>query len=388
MKKKLKYILIVLVVLNLLIILSGKTWMYKAVSITYLKGHTSSYIHDYSFFPSNTIQDGEHQEWLISSKYNKEDTTIMQLPQFIQELNDSLETTAFMVIKNDSILYEEYWHGYSEDSLSNSFSMSKSWIATLIGIAIKDGKIKNENQKVCEFLPNFCGENERELSIKHLLTMSSGLDWEENYYNPIGQTAEAYYGTNLKDLVMNLKVIEPSGEVFKYHSSCTQLLAFVLEQATGKTISEYISEKLWKPIGAKHPALWNTDVQDGDEKAFCCINSNARDFARLGKLYLNQGNWNGLQLIDSSFVDKATSSADLLDEDGCKNTNYGYQFWIAERGGYQVFYARGLWGQYVICIPDLDMIVVRLGRKFGKQLDDGHHHDFYKFIDAALEMYN
>ena len=362
--------------------------MYKAISITYFKGYTSSYIHDYILFPSNTIENGEHQEWLISTKYNKADTTSMELPQFIQELNDSLETTAFMIIKNDSILFEKYWYGYSEDSLSNSFSMSKSWVSTLIGIAIKDGAIKNVNQKVCEFLPNFCGENEKDLSIKHLLTMSSGLDWDENYYNPIGQTAEAYYGTNLKDLVMGLKVIEPSGEVFKYHSSCTQLLAFILEQATGKTISEYTSEKLWKPMGAKHPALWNTDVQDGDEKAFCCINSNARDFARLGKLYLNKGNWNGIQLIDSSFVDQATSSAALLDEDGFKNTNYGYQFWIAERGGYQVFYARGLWGQYVICIPELDMIVVRLGRKFGKYLDDGHHHDFYKFIDAALEMYN
>lgn len=388
MNKTLKYILLVFVFLNLLIIISGKTWMYKAISVTYLKGHTSSYIHDYIFFPSNTIETGEHQEWLISSKYNKEDTTSMELPQFIQELNDSLETTAFMVVKNDSIVFEKYWYGYSEDSLSNSFSMSKSWVSTLIGIAIKEGTIKNVNQKVCEFLPNFCGDNEKDLSIKHLLTMSSGLDWDENYYNPIGQTAEAYYGTNLKDLVMDLKVIEPSGEVFKYHSSCTQLLAFVLEQATGKTISDYTSEKLWKPIGAKHPALWNTDVQDGDEKAFCCINSNARDFARLGKLYLNKGNWNGIQLIDSFFVDKATSSADLLDEDGFKNTNYGYQFWIAERGGYQVFYTRGLWGQYVICIPELDMIVVRLGRKFGKNLEDGHHYDFYKFIDAALEMYS
>ena len=104
MKKKLKYILIVFIVLNILIILSGKTWMYKAISVTYLKGYTSSYIHDYSFFPSNTIQGEEHQEWLISSKYNKKDTTSMELPQFIQELNDSLETTAFMVIKNDSIL--------------------------------------------------------------------------------------------------------------------------------------------------------------------------------------------------------------------------------------------------------------------------------------------
>lgn len=383
MKKALKYLLLIFIGLNLLIVLSGKTWMYKAISITYLKGYTSSYIHDYIHFPANIIESGKHQEWLVSANYNK-----ANLPQFIQDLNDSLETTAFMVIQNDSILFEEYWYGYSADSMSNSFSMAKSWVGTLIGVAIKEGKIESVDQKVCEFLPEFCGENERDLTIEHLLTMSSGLNWTEDYYNPIGQTAEAYYGTALRDLVINLKVMEESGKVFKYHSSCTQLLGFILEEATGKTISEYASEKLWQPLGAKHPSLWSTDTKNGDEKAFCCINSNARDFARLGKLYLDHGNWNGLQLVDSSFVDQATSAADLLDEDGFKNTNYGYQFWIAERKGFELFYARGLWGQYVICIPELDMIVVRLGRKYGKYLADGHHHDFYRFVDAALEMYN
>ena len=293
-----------------------------------------------------------------------------------------------MVIQNDSILFEEYWHGYSSDSLSNSFSMAKSWVGTLIGVAIKEGKIKSVDQKVCEFLPNFCGENEKELTIKHLLTMSSGLNWTEDYYNPIGQTAEAYYGTKLRGLVINQKGVEEPGKVFKYHSSCTQLLGFILEEATGKTISEYASEKLWKPMGVKHSALWSTDTKNGDEKAFCCINSNARDFARLGKLYLDYGNWNGVQLIDSAFVNDATSAANLLDEDGWLNTNYGYQFWLAERQGFELFYARGLWGQYVVCIPELDMIVVRLGRKYGKSLADGHHHDFYRFVDAALEMYN
>ncbi len=383
MKKALKYILLIFVVLNLMIVLSGKTWMYQAISITYLKGHASSYIHDYIYFPANTIESGKHQEWLVSSNYNK-----ANLPQFIQDLNDSLETTVFMVIKNDSILFEEYWHGYSSDSLSNSFSMSKSWVATLIGVAIKEGKIESVDQRVCEFLPEFCGENEKDLSIKQLLTMSSGLNWTEDYYNPIGQTAEAYYGTDLRDLVINLKVMEESGKVFKYHSSCTQLLGFILEEATGKTISNYATEKLWRPMGAKHSALWTTDTKNGDEKAFCCINSNARDFARLGKLYLDYGNWNGVQLIDSAFINDATSAANLLDEDGRLNTNYGYQFWLAERQGFKLFYARGLWGQYVICIPELDMVVVRLGRKYGKYLADGHHHDFYRLVDAALEMYN
>ena len=367
--------------LNLLIIFSGKSWLYKAVSITYAKGHASSYIHDYIHFPSNKIEEGEHQEWLISSKYNK-----AKLPSFIKELNDSLQTTAFIVIQNDSILFEEYWYGYSSDSLSNSFSMAKSWVATLIGIAIKEGKIKDVNQKVCDFIPQFCGQ--KDLTIEHLLTMSSGLNWEESYYNPIGQTAEAYYGTNLKQLVTNLKVVEEPGVVFKYHSSCTQLLSYVLEAATKKTISEYISEKLWQPIGAKHTALWNTDTKNGDEKAFCCINSNARDFARLGKLYLDYGSWGGVQLVDTSFIVKASSAADLINEQGLKNSNYGYQFWIAERQGLNLFYARGLWGQYVICVPELDIIVIRLGRKYGTRLKDGHYHDFYKFVDGVLEMYH
>ncbi|MBT5615752.1 MAG: serine hydrolase [Flavobacteriales bacterium] len=382
MKKALKYILAIFVILNFLIILSGKSWLYKAVSVTYLKGHTSSYIDDYIHFPSNSIKNGNHQEWLVSKEYNK-----AQLPEFIKPINDKLGTVAYVVIKNDSIIFEEYWNGYSADSSSNSFSMAKSWISTLVGIAIKEGKIESINQKACDFLPEFCEGDNSKITIKHLLTMSSGLDWDEDYHDPLGQTAEAYFAPNLKKQMMRLKAVEPPGEIFKYHSSCSQLLAFIVESATGQSVNEYTSEKLWKPMGAKHPALWNTDTKRGDEKAFCCINSNARDFARLGKLYMNQGNWNGTQLLDSNYVKEATSVSNLLDEDGNKNVNYGYQFWIANRKGLDVYYTRGLWGQYVICIPEKDMIIVRLGRNYGFHLEDGHSEDFYQFIDAALEMY-
>ena len=381
MKKALKYILAIFVILNFLIILSGKSWLYKAVSVTYLKGHTSSYIDDYIHFPSNSIKNGNHQEWLVSKEYNK-----AQLPEFIKPINDKLGTVAYVVIKNDSIIFEEYWNGYSADSSSNSFSMAKSWISTLVGIAIKEGKIESINQKACDFLPEFCEGDNSKITIKHLLTMSSGLDWDEDYHDPLGQTAEAYFAPNLKEQIMRLKAVETPGEIFKYHSSCSQLLAFIVESATGQSVNEYTSEKLWKPMGAKHPALWNTDTKRGDEKAFCCINSNARDFARLGKLYMNQGNWNGTQLLDSNYVKEATTVANLLDEDGNKNVNYGYQFWIANRKGLDVYYTRGLWGQYVICIPEKDMIIVRLGRNYGFHLADGHSEDFYQFIDAALEM--
>ena len=382
MKKALKYLLAIFIILNLLIVISGKSWLYKAVYVTYLKGHASSYINDYIHFPSNTIKDGNHQEWFISKDYNK-----AQLPEFIKPINDKLGTVAYMVIKKDSIIFEEYWNGYSADSSSNSFSMAKSWISTLVGIAIKEGKIESINQKACDFLPEFCEGDNSKITIKHLLTMSSGLDWDEDYHDPLGQTAEAYFAPNLKKQMMRLKAVEPPGEIFKYHSSCSQLLAFIVESATGQSVNEYTSEKLWKPMGAKHPALWNTDTKRGDEKAFCCINSNARDFARLGKLYMNQGNWNGTQLLDSNYVKEATSVSNLLDEDENKNVNYGYQFWIANRKGLDVYYTRGLWGQYVICIPEKDMIIVRLGRNYGFHLADGHSEDFYQFIDAALEMY-
>ena len=140
-------------------------------------------------------------------------------------------------------------------------------------------------------------------------------------------------------------------------------------------------------MGAKNQALWNTDVAGGDENGFCCINSNARDFARLGKLYLQQGSWNGKQLLDSNYIKDATKTSNLLNEKGSPNLNYGYHFWLAENQGISVYYARGLWGQYIICIPEKNMIVVRLGRKYGKKLGNGHYTDLYAFIDATLEMY-
>ena len=217
--------------------------------------------------------------------------------------------------------------------------------------------------------------------------MSSGLDWKEDYYNPIGQIAEAYYGSDLKRLVLDLKSVASPGNIFKYHSSCTQLLGFILEEATGKKISEYASEKLWKPIGAKHPALWSKDTKLGDVKTFCCMNSNARDFARIGKLYLHKGIWNGLSIVDSLYIQDATSIADLKNINGNENKNYGYQFWITNYKNMHIYYARGLWGQYVICMPEKDMIIVRLGRRNGVRLEDGHDDDFYLFVDAALEMY-
>ena len=380
-KKLFRAFIILIILINLIIVLSGKSWLYKAISITYLKGYNSSYIGDFIYFDQSNVSAGDKQSWLLSENYND-----IGLPKSLQKLHNKNQSVAFLIIVNDSISYEKYWREYSSTSMSNSFSMAKSWVATLIGAAIKDGYIKSVDQRVGDFLPEFRYGQKSKITIKHLLTMSSGLNWNENYYNPLGQTAEAYYGDNLKKLTLNLRSIDFPGKTFIYHSSCTQILSFVIESATNKTISKYMSEKLWVPMGASKEASWSTD-NHGNEKAFCCINSNARDFARIGKLYLNYGVYNNVRIIDSSFVKQAVTPSNLVAKNGLPNERYGYHFWITRHKGLNVFYSRGHLGQYVICVPEKNMIIVRLGEKSSEELPNGHHKDLYEYLDGALEMF-
>ncbi|MGZ4035530.1 MAG: serine hydrolase domain-containing protein, partial [Bacteroidia bacterium] len=302
---------------------------------------------------------------------------------------EAMQTVAYVVIKNDSLIHEQYWDGYGEDSYTNSFSMAKSFTSMLIGAAIDEGKIKSVDEPVGDFLPEYKTGANAKLTIKNLLTMSSGINFDENYVNPFAYPAAAYYGDDLKKLTDKYSVTEEPGKVFKYLSGNSVLLGFILEAATGKKISVYASEKLWQPIGAKNPAFWSLDHKDGMEKAYCCFNSNARDFARLGELYLDSGKWNGKQIISTEYVLNSTKCADLLDADGNKNDQYGYAWWIIPNyKGHYIFYARGILGQYILCIPDQKMVVVRLGRKREKgKPGENHPSDVYSYIDAALEMY-
>ena len=162
----------------------------------------------------------------------------------------------------------------------------------------------------------------------------------------------------------------------------------MLSKATGMSVSDYASEKLWQPIEAEHDAFWSVDHKDGDEKAYCCFNSNARDFAHIGKLYLDSGKWRGKQVVPEKYVLESLQPAPTLEKDGnSKNNRYGYSWWLLPNyKGHTVFYARGVLGQYIIMIPDLKMIVVRLGKKRELTSVNGHPTDFYWYMDAALEM--
>ncbi|HEY0029382.1 MAG TPA: serine hydrolase [Bacteroidia bacterium] len=384
LKKIGKWILIILVILNLAILVSGKTYLYKGVANTYLKGRSGPSIEDYKIFDNREVAAGPYQPWNHSKNYNSKKISEENQKEF-----DALQTIAFVVIKNDSIIHEQYWDGYGADSYSSSFSMAKTFLGILVGIAIDEGKIKSLDQPVGDFIPEFKEGENAKLTIKHLLTMSSGIDFDEDYVNPFAYPAAAYYGKDLKKLTSNYSVKDEPGKVFKYLSGNSVLLAFVLKEATGKPVSEYFSEKLWKPLGAKNNATWSLDHENGTEKAYCCFNSNAPDFARIGQLFLDTGKWNGTQLVPAEFALNSVKVADLMDTEGKKNNKYGYAWWLLpEYKGHYIYYARGILGQYVICIPDLDMVVVRLGvKRIKPKPGEDHPKDLYMYIDEALRMY-
>lgn len=380
MKKVLNYIGLILltafILFNSWLVLTGKEYFYKALIFNFAD------IDDYKIFPERKIaKSSSPQPWSISKAYNKQ-----PLSDSLQKNLSELETVALLMIRNDSIVYEKYWGIYGKNSFSNSFSVAKSYISTLVGMALQEGKIKSIDQPVGDFLPEFNEGDKKKITIRHLLMMSSGLSWEEGYASPFSPTTEAYYGTDLSALIYALEPIEEPGKIFRYKSGDTQLLSFVLEKATGQKVSDYAHQKLWEPLGCENDALWSLDKKDGYEKAYCCINSNARDFARLGKLYLDSGRWNGQQLVPEEYVLASIRPSNLPDGDlNMKNTDfYGYQWWtIPEYKGHFIFYARGILGQYIIVIPDQKTIIVRLGKKRGQQIGK-HYKETFLLIDEVL----
>ncbi len=307
-----------------------------------------------------------------------------QLPLNLMSGLEELKTTAFLIIKDDTLVYEKYWEEYDTSSISGSFSMAKSFISTLIGVALFEGKIKSVDEPVGNYLTTFKDGAKKKITLKHLLMMSSGLNWDESYSGAFSITTEAYYGTDLEALIARLEVEEIPGKHFTYRSGDTQILSFVLEAATGMSVSQYAQEKLWEPMGFEKDALWSLDHQDGHEKAFCCINTSAREFARLGKLYLHKGKWNEKRIISEDYYVASVTPNEYLN-DNCDY--YGYQWWIYDDSEDDfIFYARGILGQFIVVIPSRNIVMVRLGHERGDKTGN-HHYILKDMIEGIDELY-
>jgi CubicO group peptidase (beta-lactamase class C family) len=279
------------------------------------------------------------------------------LPQFLKRT----DTAAFIVIKNDVLLYEGYFNGYDHNSIVTSFSIAKSFVSALVGIAISEGYISSVEDSITKYVPELLEKDPRykNINLRHLLSMSSGIRYKE-YGMFWSDDAATYYSPNLRAVAISSPIVDEPGKVFHYNNFHPLLLGLVLERTTGSLVSQYLADKIWKPLGMEVPGSWSLDSQrSGFEKLESGINGRAIDFAKFGRLFLNRGNWNGRQLIQKEWVNESTRRDTTTDP----APHYQYFWWVnAKVTDKHHLFAAGKHGQYIYIVPEQNLIFVRFGR--------------------------
>jgi CubicO group peptidase (beta-lactamase class C family) len=341
---------------------------------------------DYQKFPSRPVHNGPQvfrfkshptPERFQTIKYTV-DGEAKEAPfgDFLRSTN----TTSFIVVKDGDVVYERYLNGYKRDSIVTSFSIAKSVTAALVGIAIDDGYIGSVNDPVVDYLPELRGRGYDDVTIRDLLLMSTGIKFVQDedlgglqdLWPFASDVALAYSYPNLRRLVLHLPPSkEPVGAAFNYNPYHPILLGMILERTTQRSVAAYLQEKLWQPLGMEYPASWSLDSKsDGFEKMESGLNARAIDFAKLGQLFLDDGRWNGKQVISKQWVTESTSP-DPLDSRPffsypdwrSAGGYYKYMWWgMRTAGGGYYYSASGHLGQRIVVFPEDRLVIVRFGR--------------------------
>lgn len=280
------------------------------------------------------------------------------IPYFVDldALFESHATRGFILIQNDTILYEYYGSGFNEKSTHPSYSMAKSFVATLCGIAIDEGKLKSVQDLVVDYIPEIREyPKAATLTIKHLLNHSSGIAAD------LLLDALLYYGDNITPYLKRLHFDHNPGQRQHYLNVNTQLLSLVIERATSVKISEFLEQKIWQKIGSCQPAFWSTDRHNKTDKAFCCLSATLRDYAKLGRLYLGQGQWGHQQVFSKHWYYQSICRDTT--EGSSYNYNYSWHLGLKEYGD---FMAIGLYKQHIYINPSKNCVMVLLNNKEDK----------------------
>jgi CubicO group peptidase (beta-lactamase class C family) len=316
-------------------------------------------------FPARRIPAGANPGPLPAGAEIALDATPAGAGKELDEFLRANDTLAFLVVHEDRLVRQRYFDGAGRGSLQTSFSVAKSFLSTLVGIAIDEGVIESVEDPVTTYVPELVERDQRfaRITLRDLLTMSSGLRyWDTDLPWPWADDTYTYYGVDLREVALSKTEIErPPGEEWHYNNFNPLLLGLVLERATGMSVSEFMATRLWQPLGAEADATWNLDSERSRfEKLESGINATAADYARFGLLYLHGGEWDGARIVSEEWVRAATRN----DTPTNPAPHYQYFWWIdLERPGR--FYALGDYGQYVYVAPDADAVVVRLGRDWG-----------------------
>jgi len=363
--------------------LTGHGYFWTALRHTYLQGHTTAHIDDARNFLQAPVAGGAPFAWPLAN------------PQFpiSDKIHDFLtkhRSAAFLVARDGELLHETYFPPYHADSRTNVFSMATTVTTLLYGAAAQDGFVPALDAKVATWLDRYTNDQfGREATLMQLASMSSGHDWLENYYLPFNPTTELYFGKDATATVLRMGFVQPPGKQFYYSSASTQLLGIALARAlarrdTSLDLSTYLSRRLWQPLGMEGGASWSLDrARDagGVELAYCCIHASARQMARVGQLLLQEGAWQGTQLVPADFVRQMTQPNGLVD-------HYGLGLWMDPGHEPRFYFMQGHLGQYVIVLPTERLIVVRLGQ-YRKTTFSRHSKvpdEVYLYVGEALRM--
>jgi CubicO group peptidase (beta-lactamase class C family) len=278
---------------------------------------------------------------------------------------------AFVVIRNDTVLYERYRDGMTAQTIHSSFSMAKSVLSALVGIALADGAIKSLDQPVTDYLPYLRHKPAYDgVTIRHLLEMKSGLRYTKTgkglWSDFRSDEAHIYYAANLRNALSGAVREMPPGTKWVYKDTDADLLGLVVSAATGKTVAAFTEERLWRRIGTEHDATWSLDRRDGDESVASGFNATARDFARFGRLYLNGGAWEGRQIVPAGWVAASVAVDSSRREPEISNwwqMQHTLYWWHPIQPPAGEFYADGSHGQRIYVDPKTRTIIVQLANK-------------------------
>jgi len=347
-------------------------------------------VYDYQKFPERVLEtSGSSYEFSLHLEEDRVRTqfeTVGGIEDFDRFLEKN-RTQAFLVIQDDAILYENYFNGAGRESIVTSFSTAKSFTSALIGVAIAEGYIHSVNDPITDYLPEL---KERDLAfaqitIRDLLMMSSGIKYSEPPDN-----ATTYYYPDLRSLALETtRITNSAGNTFHYNNFHPLLLGLILERATSTSVANYLQEKIWKPIGMEYPGSWSLD-ENGFEKMESGINASAIDFAKFGRLFLNEGNWDGKQVVPVDWVVDSTQADTSLDYHGYYGDDfifadgrgyYKYMWWGMQRDGQDYdFSAIGNKGQFIYISPQKNLLILRYGEDYGDYRDaQGWMELFYDF---------
>lgn len=328
---------------------------------------------DYQKFPSYFFAPASHPFRFIQSADRSLDTLPLMVNKkrkTLTEILEQSETTAFLVIKNDSIRYENYFNGYTRESINTTFSVAKSITSLMVGIALDEGKLSSLNDPITTYLTELRKMDTQydKVTINSLLNMRSGIQFKDHDM-PWGDKPKAYYHPHLRERIMELPVVFEPGSKFQYNSYNPIVAGMILEKITGRPAAMYFEEKIWNKLGMEFPGSWSMDSEEsGMTKMESGINLRAVDFAKLGRLVLNKGNWNGNQIVSEKWMEESCTvlRENHVPEFG-EEIHYEKFWWLFSKDHERAYIISG-WGhlgQFLYVFPESQTIIVRMGKDIG-----------------------